>query len=208
MDENNFEKIIEKCLKMKEENKSDKEIYSVFPDKEEDIKEIFSILNWLKEEGGKIKPSSQILKNILKKIPEEKPISADVGVGVTKELLFRYNNKSEGRAIVDNTIISQNIIKLKNMKWSIWLSVGVIIVLVVVGIFKFVDKSQEQNIAQEQESSSMINGNENEVFALLEQNLNDEEIIFSEENSEAVSTKTSFDEILKDFNKTDYENII
>ena len=138
---------------------------------------------------------------------------------VTKKRLFCYNSKNEniGRSIVNNNINSQNIInlKLKIMKWSIWLSVVGIIFLVIVGVFKFSGKSQEQKMAdnlkdsqKQEETSYVVNGNENEVLALSEQNLVDEEMIFSEENSEAVSEKTSFNETLEDFNKIDYENII
>lgn len=100
------------------------------------------------------------------------------------------------------------------MKLSIWLSVIIIIFLIVVGVFKFSGKSQEQKInnlkdfQKQEDVSYTVDGNENEVFVLLEQNLADEEVVFNKEISEVVSEKTFFNKTLEDFNKIDYENII
>ncbi len=111
-----FEKNLEKALKMRDEGKSIPEILRLFPTQKKEFADIFGVVHWMSEEGQAAVPSERILENILKKI---KPIEEEK---IVKQV-FNFDSKMK--------IVKDYFGKLELGK-NIWFPLGSVAVLLLV----------------------------------------------------------------------------
>jgi hypothetical protein len=135
-----LEEIIEKTLEYLDSSKSPAEVLNLFPERQENVKEILSIINLLKKESESIAPSKESLKKVMEKIPSS----------VTNGLNSRYSYMEvQGRPSLSNIITKIHDLMIIN--WKIWAPVGIVVlaVLVIIGVNQFGTKAPQAPITKE-----------------------------------------------------------
>lgn len=152
-DDKKIEEIIELALRYIDDGKTPDEIFDLFPEWREELKEVFFAVDFIKKEGRKIYPDKEIFKQVMAKIPSS----------VTNQNNSRYSFMKEVQGRPSWSKIN-NITKILNpmtMNWKIIAPVGIVavIALVLVSVSQFGTKSPQAPIAdngQVQESPIAI----------------------------------------------------
>jgi len=136
-----IEPIIELALRYIDDGKTQDDIFDLFPEWREALKEVFIAVDFIKKEGGKIYPDKEIFRQVMAKIPSS----------VTNQNNPRYSFMKEVQGRPSWSKIN-NITKILNpmtMNWKIIAPVGVVavIALVLVGVSQFGTKSPQAPIA-------------------------------------------------------------
>lgn len=136
-----IEEIVGQALQYIDDGKSTSEIFALFPDYQEELKEAFFAVDFIKKEGSKIYPSKEIFRQVMAKIP----------ASVTNEHNPRYSfmKEVEGRP---SWLKINNITKILNsmtMNWKIIAPVSIVavIALVLIGVNQFGTKAPQAPIA-------------------------------------------------------------
>jgi hypothetical protein len=138
-----LEEIIEKILEYVDSSKSPAEVLNLFPEHQENVKEILSLISLLKKESESIAPSKESLKKVMEKIPGS----------VTNGFNHRhsYMKEVQGRPSLNKINIITKIYNLMTINWKIWAPVGIVaaVVLVMIGVNQFGTKAPQAPIAEE-----------------------------------------------------------
>ncbi len=139
-----IEEIVEQVLRYIDEGKTPMEIFDLFPDYREELKEVFFVINFIKKEGGKIYPDKEIFKQVMEKMP----------TSVTNQNNSRYSFMKEVQGRPSLPIINSltKILNHMTMNWKIMVPVGIVVViaLVLIGINQFGTKSLQSPIAEQE----------------------------------------------------------
>lgn len=140
-DDKKIEEIVGQVLQYIDDGKTPAEIFDLFPDYREELKEVFFAVDFIKKEGGKIYPDKEIFRQVMARIP----------ANVTNEHNPRYSFMKEvqGRPSLRNMITK--IQDLMTINWKVWAPVGIVAVvaLVLVGNSQLGTKAPQAPVAEE-----------------------------------------------------------
>jgi len=135
-----IEEIVKQALKYFDEGKTPVEILALLSDYQEELKEVFLVIDFIKKESHKIYPDKEIFRQVLAKIP----------VSVTNEQNVRYPfmTKVQGRtswSIINNLT---KILNFMTINWKIILPIGIMVVFVfvLIGVNQFEKLSSQAPI--------------------------------------------------------------
>jgi len=144
-DDRKIEDVVGKALQYIDDGKTPAEIFDLFPDYRDELKEVFFTIGFIQKEAYKIYPDKEIFKQVMDKIPSSVTNESDPRYSFIKGVQGRHSWEK-----------INNITKILNpmtMNWKIIAPVGVlaVIVLVFVGVNQFGTKLPQISIVDNEQ---------------------------------------------------------
>lgn len=144
-DDRKIEDIVGEALQYIDDGKTPAEIFDLFPDYRDELKEVFSTIGFIQKEAYKIYPDKEIFKQVMDKIPSSVTNESDPRYSFIKGVQGRHSWEK-----------INNITKILNpmtMNWKIIAPVGVLaaIALVFVGVSQFETKLPQISIVDNEQ---------------------------------------------------------
>lgn len=191
--QNNTEENLIKILELYEDGKSISEILLLFPENQKEIKEIFKVIEKIKENKEEIIPSKELLKKIVTE------------VDLDSYLYRRETIKNKGRSNLINQIH-----EYMSLKWKIGIPVG--IVIIALGVFAYnqlnvvAPNPIEKIVVIPEVEAPKVTANIDDAVDALILAASEEQAIFESELSDAALLGWD-DSALSDFGQTYDENL-
>lgn len=172
------ESVIEGAFRLRDEGRRLSHIIEKFPDYRSEVREIFGIVAFIKENEDKVSAPKNILKTLLSKLPDNFKIqSATI---ITRESIPSNRLSSPIEELNENSnelpiFESESISGISISKWKV--TIPIIIVLIILGLFLMQKDSTEKNTAQnitstsspQELNSSMLTGSINDALPSMGQ---------------------------------------
>lgn len=168
--------VIEKSFRMRDEGSRLSNVIEKFPEYKAEIREIFGIGAFIKENKDKISAPKNILKTILSKLPDnfrfERMTESRDEPAFGNHIALANESLSESSAELP-IFESESIPIIGNSKWKV--AVPIIILFIILGIFLMRKDSTEKNTAENTSTStqemnaSMLTGSINDALPSIGQ---------------------------------------
>lgn len=160
-----IDEIVERVLQYTDDGKSSAEIFALFPDYREELREIFFAVEFVKKEGGKIYPDKEIFRQVMSKIP----------TSVTNQSNPRYSfmKEAQGRSSWSKINNLTKTLNSMTINWKIIAPFGAVAVvaLVLVGVSQFGTNSQQAKIAENGQVQEQSTAGDNQAPIAVSQDL-------------------------------------
>lgn len=124
MANNKTEQILIRAIELYEQGKPIPEILNLYPQQQEEIKEVLETADYLKSTREKVVPSREILNQILAQV------SSDASVTKVQANRYLYRGGEKGRPSIIQLF---DVINLANMTKAIYIGLGVLLAILIVG---------------------------------------------------------------------------